>query len=42
MVFGLKRFMINVAGQIWQMLSATYLLAGVGIFFLCKKIAGGR
>ena len=37
-LIGLKRFMINVAGQIWQMLSATYLLAGVGIFFCVKRL----
>lgn len=35
---GLKNFLLNLAGQIWQLLSATYLLAGLGLIFCVKKL----
>ena len=35
---GFKKFMLNAAGQIWQMLSATYLLAGLGFVFCIGKM----
>ncbi|MCM1386216.1 MAG: hypothetical protein NC231_02725 [Bacillus sp. (in: Bacteria)] len=34
---GIKRFLLNVIGQIWQLLSATYLLVGLGIVFCIHK-----
>lgn len=36
-VDGFMRFLLNLAGQIWQFLSATYLLAGLGIAFCIRK-----
>ncbi len=35
---GFKRFLMNTVGQIWQILSATYLLAGIGIAFCVRKV----
>ncbi|MCM1252775.1 MAG: hypothetical protein NC321_08130 [Clostridium sp.] len=34
---GIKSFLLNTIGQIWQLLSATYLLAGLGIVFCIDK-----
>lgn len=34
---GMKNFFLNVVGQVWQILSATYLLAGFGIAFCINK-----
>lgn len=34
---GFENFILNVLGQVWQALSATYLLAGFGIAFCTRK-----
>ena len=34
---GMKKFLLNAAGQVWQILSATYLIAGLGIVFCIDK-----
>lgn len=34
---GLKKVFLNIAGQLWQILSASYLLAGLGIAFCIEK-----
>lgn len=34
---GFRRIVLNVCGQVWQVLSATYLLAGMGIAYCVKK-----
>ena len=35
---GLKQFVLNIAGQIWECLSATYLLFGCGMVYAVYKI----
>ena len=34
---GMKKFLLNAIGQVWQILSATYLIAGFGIAFCIDK-----
>lgn len=36
-VDGFKRFILNVAGQLWECLSATYLLFGYGVVYAVGK-----
>ena len=34
---GMKKFLLNIVGQVWQILSATYLIAGFGIAYCIDK-----
>lgn len=35
---GFRKIVLNVCGQVWQILSATYLLAGMGIAYCISKV----
>lgn len=34
---GFKKIVLNLCGQVWQVLSSTYLLAGMGVLYCVKK-----
>lgn len=37
-VYGMKEFMLNIIGQLWECMSATYLLFGLGVVYAVRQM----